>query len=238
MPARYKRVLLKLSGEMLCSPDGFAVEAPAAAAVVAAVRDVIKLGVQVGLVVGAGNFIRGRDLASNPHIHRTTADYMGMLATIINGLALRDTLAAHGLAAVVMSPIGDARVCEPFVRERAIELMDAGSVVIFAGGTGSPFFTTDTCAALRAAEVGADVLLKATKVDGVFDSDPAVNKAAKKYDRLTYDKVLADRLGVMDLTAVELCRASRIPIVVFALARPGSLVDAVSGKRVGTIVSD
>jgi len=233
---RYKRVLLKLSGETLCSPEGFAVEGPATAAVVRAIQEIVKLGVQVGIVAGAGNFIRGRDLAGNPHIERATADYMGMLATIMNGLALRDTLQSHGQDATVMSPIADPRICEPFSRRKAIGLLEAGQVVVFAGGTGSPFFTTDTCAALRASEIGADVLMKATKVDGVFDSDPLKNPSARRYDKLTYRQVIADQLGVMDMTAVQMCMENNIPIVVFALAKKDNLMSAVLGKSVGTYV--
>lgn len=234
--AKFKRILLKLSGEMLCAPGGFAVEAAALESVVNELKPVIKMGVQVGLVIGGGNFFRGRHLSDNPRIDRTTADYMGMLATMMNGLALRDTLESHALKATMLSPIADARLCEAYSKRRAVELLEAGHVVIFAGGTGNPFFTTDTCAALRASEIQAQALLKATKVDGVFDSDPVKNPSAKKYDRLTYAKVLADRLGVMDLTAISMCMESNLPILVFALAHKGNLLSAVSGQNVGTII--
>lgn len=235
--AKYKRVLIKLSGEMLCEPGGHGVQASAIQSILREVVPVVKAGVQVGLVVGGGNFLRGRDLADNPQIDRTTADYMGMLATIMNGLALRDSFEAAGVGCEVFSPIADDRICEPFNCHKAVEMLEAGKIVIFAGGTGSPFLTTDTCAALRACEISAEALLKATKVDGVFDSDPVKNPAAKKYDRLPYMKVLSDQLGVMDLTAVSLCMERKIPIVVLALGKKGSLAAAVRGEAVGTIVS-
>jgi uridylate kinase len=235
---RYKRVLLKLSGEAMCSPGGFAVQASAVEQIVAEVRQVVEMGAEVGLVIGGGNFIRGRDLTYNPHIRRTTADFMGMLATIMNSLALRDAFETRGIKAAVLSPIADPRLCEPYACRRAVELLEGGSVVVLAGGTGSPYFTTDTCAALRACELSAEVLLKATTVDGVYDSDPKRNPQARRYERLTYAKALADKLGVMDLTAISLCMESRVPIMVFALAKPGSLADAVCGENVGTIIAE
>lgn len=232
--SKFKRILLKLSGEAMCLDDGYAVQRQAAEAVAAELAKAVAMGAQVGLVIGGGNFIRGRDLTDNPHIARTTADYMGMLATIINGMALRDTLESHKIPAAVLSPIADPRLCEPHSPRRANELLNQGKVVIFAGGTGSPFFTTDTCAALRASEIQAEVLLKSTTVDGVYDSDPRKNPAAKKYDRLTYDKALADKLGVMDLTAISLCMTSRIPIMVF---KSGRLCDALAGQNAGTMIT-
>jgi uridylate kinase len=234
---KYRRVLLKISGETLCTPDGFGVENPALRQVIHEIRPLVERGVQIGLVAGGGNYVRGRDLAGQEHIHRTTADYMGMLATIINGIALRDALQGEGIAAAVLCPIHDRRFCEPFSRLRAVELLESGHVVILAGGTGSPFFTTDTCAALRAAELDAQVLFKATKVDGVFDSDPAHNPRARKYNRLTYEKVLADKLGVMDLTAISLCMERRMPIVVFQLTRKQNLLRAAYGENVGTMIT-
>jgi len=233
---KYKRVLLKLSGEMLCEPGGFALDAPAMERIAGEIQQITAQGVQIALVIGGGNFLRGRHLSDNPHVHRTTADYMGMLATIMNGLALRDAMEKLGAKAALMSPIYDPRICEPFERRRAIQLLDEGYVVILAGGTGIPFFTTDTCAALRASELDADALLKATKVDGVFDSDPMKNSAAKKYDTLTYKKVIEDQLGVMDMTAVTLCMENKIPVVVFAIAKPGSLAGVIAGKTIGTTV--
>jgi len=235
---RYQRVLIKVSGESLCSPGGFGIQAPAVEAVVDEILPVVRLGVQVALVVGGGNFVRGRDLADDPHIQRATADYMGMLATVINAQALQDTFESRDVPTRVLSAITMTAVCEPWIRRRAIRHLEKARLVILAGGTGSPFFTTDTCAALRANELGAEVLLKATKVDGVYDSDPAKNPAAKRYPRLTYQKILADRLGVMDLTAISMAMESRIPIVVFELSKKGNLLKVVLGQEVGTLVSD
>jgi len=234
----YKRVLVKLSGEAMCPPGSYGIDPAAVAGVVNEVLPVAKLGVQIGLVIGGGNFVRGRDLASDPHIQRATADYMGMLATVINALALQDALESHGLTTRVLSALSMSAVCEPFIRRRAVRHLEKGRVVILAGGTGSPFFTTDTCAALRSQEIHAQVLLKATKVDGVFDADPATDARAKKYDRLSYSKVLDDRLGIMDLTAISMCMESKIPIIVFALSKSGSLLAAVQGKPVGTIIAE
>ena len=234
----YKRVLVKLSGEAMCPPGSYGIDPAAVAGVVNEVLPVAKLGVQIGLVIGGGNFVRGRDLASDPHIQRATADYMGMLATVINALALQDALESHGLTTRVLSALSMSAVCEPFIRRRAVRHLEKGRVIILAGGTGSPFFTTDTCAALRSQEIHAQVLLKATKVDGVFDADPATNARAKKYDRLSYSKVLDDRLGIMDLTAISMCMESKIPIIVFALSKSGSLLAAVQGKPVGTIIAE
>ena len=233
---RYKRVLVKLSGESLSASGQTPVDADAAAVVAAEIESVVRMGVEVAVVIGGGNLIRGRDLADNPHIQRPTADAMGMLATVINALALRDTLESHGMPASVMSarPMGAA--CETFMRNRALHYLDAGRVVVLAGGTGNPFFTTDTCAALRALELNAQVLLKATNVDGVYDSNPSDNPDAKRYDSLTYQQVIAERLGVMDLTAVSMCMENDLPIIVFKLARVGSLLGAVCGDDVGTVV--
>lgn len=235
---RYQRVLLKISGESLCSPGGFGIDSAAVASVVAEIRPLVEAKVQLALVIGAGNFIRGRDLAEDPHIQRVTADHMGMLMTVVNALALRDTLEANGIDARVLSAFSLPQMCEPFIQRQAMRHLAAGRMVILAGGTGSPFFTTDMCAALRANELGSEVLLKATKVDGVFDADPMTCPQAKKYDRLTYDKVLADRLGVMDLTAISMCMESHIPIIVFQLSKPGNLLRVVSGEEIGTVISD
>ena len=238
MPSQpvYKRVLLKISGEGLCS-KGSGLDAPAIAAVVQEILPVVKMGVQLGLVVGGGNLVRGRQLADNPNIQRATADYMGMMATVINGLALRDCLEAAGIPARVLSAIPVTSVCEQWNYHRAAYHLEAGRVIILAGGTGSPFFTTDTCAALRASEIGAQVVLKATKVDGIFDSDPMTHPAAKRYAKLTYPKVLADKLGVMDLTAISLCMENNIPIVVFKLSTPGNLAGVIRGESIGTLVT-
>lgn len=234
---KYKRVLLKLSGEALCAPGASGIDAAAVSTIIGEIRNVCQMGVQVAIVIGGGNFVRGRNFTDNPQIRRTTADYIGMLATIMNALALRDSMEAAGLKAAVLSPIHDPRLCEPFACRRADDLLKNGHVLILAGGTGSPFFTTDTCAALRANEIQADIVLKATTVEGVYDSDPKKNPAAKKYDTLTYSKVLADKLGVMDLTAISLCMENRLPIMVFALSKAGNLAAAVSGQNVGTTIT-
>jgi len=235
---RYKRVLLKLSGEALCAPGGFGIDPAAMSATVDEILPVVKMKVEVAIVIGGGNFIRGRDFASNPNIQPATADYMGMLATVMNALALQDCLEAQGVQSRVLGAITMTAVCEPFIRRRAVRHLEKGRMIILAGGTGSPFFTTDTCAALRAQEIGAEILLKGTKVDGVFDSDPQKNPRAAKYDRLTYSKALADRLAVMDATAISMCMDSKIPILVFRLAGRGSLTAAVCGEKIGTLVTD
>jgi uridylate kinase len=237
-PAKYKRVLVKLSGESFCNPGSSGIDAAAVDLVVQELLPAARLGIQIGLVVGGGNFIRGRDLANDPRIQRATADYMGMMATTINALALQDTLESHGLPTRVLNAITMTAIAEPFIRRRAIRHLEKGRIVILAGGTGSPFFSTDTCAALRASEIGAQALLKATKVDGVFDSDPEKNPAAKKYSNLTYQKVLADRLGVMDLTAISLCMENKMPIIVFELAHKGSLAAILCGQDRGTVITE
>ena len=236
---KYNRILLKLSGEALCSADGAGVE-PAQMSAVAdeIVQVAVGDGVQLGIVVGGGNFVRARDLAGDPHIRRVTADYMGMLGTVMNGLALRDALAGRGADARVLSAIPMPTVCEPFNRRDAIAHLQAGRIVIFAGGTGSPFFTTDTTAALRACEIDALLIVKGTKVDGVYDSDPMTNPNATRYDRLTYQQAIEQRLGVMDLAAFSLCWENRIPIVVCQLFVSGNLEKAARGEPVGTIVTD
>jgi len=233
----YRRVMIKLSGDTLCA-EGRGGLAPASLAAVAGeIAGLARLGVQVGLVVGGGNFLRGRDLAGEKDIRQTTADAMGMLATIMNALALQDKLNAGGTPAVVFSAIAMPSICQTFNPRSAREALDAGKVALFAGGTGCPYFTTDTCAALRAAEVAAEVLLKATKVDGVYDRDPMKYPEARKFDRLTYQEALARQLGVMDMTAFSLCMESRIPIIVLQLFKDNSLVRAVCGQSVGTVVA-
>ncbi|HUS47454.1 MAG TPA: UMP kinase [Phycisphaerae bacterium] len=240
MPAkpRYKRVVVKISGQSLCSPDGTGIDADALAATADEIAAAAKIGVQVGLVVGGGNLIRGRDVLDGGDVQRVTADHMGMLATVINALALRDALEKRRTRAAVMSAVHVGSVCEPFDCRQAVAHLEDRRVVIFAGGTGSPLFSTDMCAALRAGEVGAEILMKATKVDGVYDSDPVHNPKARRYERLTYQQVIADRLEVMDLPAVAFCMEHRVPIMVFQLATPGSLARALTGREVGTIVSE
>jgi uridylate kinase len=234
---KYTRVVLKLSGEALCAPGGFGVDAQALTAAADRIVPILRHGVQMGLVVGAGNFVRGRQLQGTP-IASTSADYMGMLGTVMNALALRDALQAAGAAAAVVSAIPMPLVCESFFRPRVMELLAAGQVVLFAGGTGHPGVTTDMCAALRAAEIGAQALLKATKVDGVFDSDPAVNPNAVKYDRLSYEQAVSERLGVMDLPAMAFCMERKIPIIVFNMYREGNLRAVVEGRDVGTRIAE
>lgn len=234
---KYGRVLIKLSGEALCNSDGFGVAPSAVDSIVTEIAPILKMGTRVGVVVGAGNLVRGRSLTDAKNIHPTTADYMGMLGTVINALALRDTLQAHGIGAAVMNAIRMDLVCETYFRPRMMEYLDAGKVVIFAGGTSHPGVTTDMCAAIRAAEMEADILLKATKVDGVFDSDPEKNPAAKKYDTLTYERVLAEKLGIMDLPAMAFCMERKIPLMVFNMFKSGNLAAAVEGKDIGTYVT-
>ncbi len=238
MKAAYRRVLIKVSGESFCGPGRFGIDPSSLEAIADELLGVREMDVQIGLVVGAGNIFRGRPLAETDLITRTTADAMGMLATVMNALALTDALEHHGAEARALTAIPMGGMCEPFGRRSAVEHLQAGRIVIFAGGTGNPFFTTDTCAALRAAEIDAEVLLKATKVDGVFDTDPITNNNAKKFDRLTYDKVLARQLGVMDLSAITICKDAGIPVVVFRMDKPGNLAAAVAGEDVGTIISD
>jgi len=235
---RYRRVLLKISGESLCSPGSRGMDAGAIAATADALAGLAGAGVQLAVVVGGGNILRGRELRDNPSIDRTTADYMGMLATVINALALREALAARGVKAVATSAIPMPTLCEPYTIRMARQCLDGGQVVILAGGTGSPFFTTDTCAALRAAEINADVLMKATKVDGVYDADPADNPKARRHKHLTYQRTLNDELGVMDLTAVSLCMTGDIPILVFRLDGADSLLAAATGQEVGTLIDN
>jgi uridylate kinase len=230
-------VLVKISGEAFCAAGGFGIDPEVVEALVGELAPLHEMQVEVGLVVGGGNFLRGKTLAEAEFIQRATADAMGMLATVMNGLALQDALEHRGVPTRVLSAIPTAGVCEPFARRRALHHLEQRRVVILAGGTGSPFFTTDTCSALRASELGADVLLKATKVDGVFEADPLKHPDARKFDRLTYGQVLAKQLGVMDLAAVSLCMESRIPVIVFRLGTPGNLAAAVRGEAVGTMIS-
>ena len=243
--ARYQRVVVKLSGESFSaggSPPGPAGPGPACVGpdalerLVAELRPLPEAGVQTGIVVGAGNIVRGRALRDAP-IARTTADAMGMVATVINALALRDALAATGLPARVFSARTVESVCEAFTRADALAELDAGRIALFAGGTGHPFFTTDTAAALRAAELEADLLIKATQVDGVFETDPLQVPDARRYERLSFARALAEEVGVMDLSAIALCRDNNIPIRVVQLFKDGSLARAARGEDVGTLVA-
>ncbi len=234
---RYKRVLLKISGEALMGAGEYGIEPATVNRVAADVKDAVDLGVQVCLVVGGGNIFRGVQGATQG-MERGAADYMGMLATVINSLAVQNALEQQGLATRVLSAIPMATVCEPYIRRRALHHLDKGRVVIFAAGTGNPFFTTDTAAALRASEMGCDALLKGTKVDGVYTADPAKVPTAKKIDKLTYLEVLAKDLGVMDAAAVSLARENAIPIVVFSIKKPGAFAELMKGRGECTIVSE
>lgn len=229
----YKRILLKLSGEMLAGEGGFGILPDTIQRFAEEVRDIRDLGVEIALVIGGGNIFRGVAGASRG-MDRAHADYMGMLATAINALALQDSLEHIGVFTRVMSAIAMDQVAEPYIRRRAVRHLEKGRVVIFAAGTGNPYFSTDTAAALRAAEVHADVILKATKVDGIYDCDPKLNPNAVRYDELTYQDVLQRGLRVMDATAVSLCMENRIPIVVFDLNEPGNIRRVVCGERIGT----
>jgi uridylate kinase len=232
----YRRVVLKLSGEALCASGGCGIDPEAIERLAGELKAAHEVGSQIGLVVGGGNFLRGRTLAAE-WLDRAVADSMGMLATVMNALALAEALKAAGVDAVATSAVPVGPVCETIRRERVIEHLEAGRVVLLGGGTGQPFFTTDSGAALRACQIGADAVLKATKVDGVFDSDPVAHPDARRFDRLSYGDVLARRLGVMDLAAVSLCMEAAIPVIVFNMTRPGALAAAVRGESVGTVIS-
>jgi uridylate kinase len=234
---RYKRVLLKLSGEGLMGKREFGLDPETVDRITNEIRDVAALGTQVCLVIGAGNLFRGVTAAAGG-IERTTADYMGMIATVINALAVQSALEAKGVQTRVQSAIPMTTVCEPYVRRRAVRHMEKGRVVIFAGGTGNPFFTTDTAAALRAVEMGCDVIMKGTQVDGVYSADPKKDKTAVRYDRLSYQDVLVRNLKVMDTTAVALARDNRVPILVFSLHNVGAFADVVCGRGTFTIIGD
>jgi uridylate kinase len=234
---RFRRILVKLSGEALMGESDYGVDPVFLKRLATEIGAVRETGVEVGIVVGGGNLFRGAGLA-RAGMDRVAADQMGMLATVMNSLALQDALEASGVFARVMSAIRINEVCEDYIRRRAIRHLEKGRVTIFAAGTGNPFFTTDTAASLRAIEIEAELLLKATKVDGIFDSDPMQNPAAKRYDRLTYDQVLDQRLNVMDATAIVLCRDHRLPLRVFNLNDPGALVRVSRGEDIGTLVTN
>jgi len=231
----YKRILLKLSGEALQGPRQSGIDFDTVSNFCDEIKQVHDMGVQIGLVVGGGNIFRGSAGLKNG-LDKPTGDYMGMLATIINALALQAGLEKLGVPTRVLTAIEVRPVSEPYIRRRAIRHLEKGRIVIFGAGTGNPFFTTDTAAALRASEIGAEVLLKATKVDGVYDSDPVSNPKAKRYDVLSYTEVLSRNLGVMDATAISLCRENKLPILVFNFTEPGNIVRALHGDTIGTIV--
>lgn len=233
MKSKYKRVMLKISGEAMSGGKGFGLDTPTIDKIAEKIKEAVELGVQVSIVVGGGNFWRGR---SGGNMDRTRADHMGMLATTINSLALCDTLEQLGVSTRVQTAIEMRQVAEPYIRNKAVRHLEKGRVVIFGCGTGNPFFSTDTAAALRGAEICADVIFKATNVDGVYDSDPKKNPNAKKYDTLTHHDVLAQELHVMDSTAASLCMDNGIDILVFNLNNPHNIVDAVCGASIGTLV--
>ncbi len=232
---RYRRVVLKLSGEALAGERGFGIDPEVVSSLALQVAEVMAAGVEVGVVVGGGNFWRGTD-AKASDMDRAQADYMGMLATVINALALQDALEHHGVPCRVQTAIEMRTVAEPYIRRRAIRHMEKGRVVVFAAGTGNPYFSTDTAAALRAAEIEAEVMLKATREAGVFDADPRTHPQAQKFDRIGYLEVLQRGLAVMDTTATSLCMDNAIPIVVFNVEVPGNILKAVLGEPIGTVV--
>jgi len=232
----YRRILLKLSGEALMGEDAFGINRACIERMVREIAEITAIGVQVAVVIGGGNIFRGV-AGGAAGMDRATADYMGMLATVMNALALADALDKHGTAARVMSAIGIEQVVEPYVRPKALQYLEEGKLVIFAAGTGNPFFTTDTAAALRGAEIGAEIVLKATKVDGVYSSDPEKNPQATRYAQLGFDEAIARNLGIMDATAFALCRDRQLPIKVFSIVKPGALRRVVLGADEGTLVS-
>ena len=232
---KYKRVLLKLSGEALSPAEGTGIDPTSAKMIAGQIKNVVQLGANLALVIGGGNIWRGK-IGLELGMDRATADYMGMLATVMNSLALMDALEGIGVTTRVQTSIEMRAVAEPYIRRRALRHMEKSRVVIFAGGTGNPYFTTDTAAALRAVEIHADLLIKATKVDGIYDSDPKKNPDAKKYDCLTYMEALAKQLQVMDATAISLCMENHMPLMVLNLWEEGSLEKALMGDKVGTLV--
>ncbi len=235
-PALYRRVLLKLSGEALMGDLDYGIEPEVIQRIAGEISEVHKLGIEIAIVIGGGNIFRGAGLA-RAGMDRVTGDYMGMLATVMNALAIQDALEALDVYARVMSAIQIHEVCEDYIRRRAVRHLEKGRVVILAAGTGNPFFTTDSAASLRAIEIGADVLLKATKVSGVYDSDPQVNTNASLFDTVSFDKVLVDKLNVMDATAIVMCRDNNLPLRVFSMTEDNTLVRAMTDENVGTLVT-
>jgi uridylate kinase len=234
---QYKRILLKLSGESLLGKKKFGIDPEAASFIAREIKVVCALKAQIGIVVGGGNIFRGIEGSSNG-IDRTSADYMGMLATVINSLALQSALEEQGLATRVQTSISMHEIAEPFIQRRAVRHLEKGRIVIFAGGTGNPYFTTDTAASLRAMEIRADVIMKATKVDGVYNSDPFKNKNAQRYEKISYIDVLTKNLKVMDATAISLCRDNSMPIIVFDMQKKNNIKNAICGKKIGTYVGE
>ena len=234
-PAKFKRILLKLSGEALMGDDAYGINRATIVRIVREVQEVTQLGCEIAIVIGGGNIFRGV-AGGSVGMERATADYMGMLATVMNALALADTMRQEGVTARVMSAIAIEQVVEPYVRPKALQYLEEGKVVVFAAGTGNPFFTTDTAAALRGAEIGAQVVLKATKVDGVYTADPKKDSSATRYSRISFDEAISKNLQVLDATAFALCRDQRLPIRVFSIFKSGALKRVVQGEDEGTLV--
>lgn len=232
---KYRRILLKLSGEALMGGDAYGINRQTISEVVAEIKAVAEMGVQIGVVIGGGNIFRGVAPAATG-MDRAQADYMGMLATVMNSLALHDAMRAAGLVSRVQSALSIEQVVEPYIRGKAIRYLEQGRIVIFAAGTGNPFFTTDTAAALRGAEIGAEIVLKATKVDGIYTADPKKDPSATRFDRISFDEAIASNLAVMDATAFALCRDQKLPINVFSIFKPGALKRVVMGEQEGTLV--
>ncbi len=236
-PVKFKRILLKLSGEALLGDSDYGIDPKMLKRITGDIRDAVDLGVEIGVVIGGGNIFRGEGLARSG-MDRVTGDHMGMLATVINSLALQDALEGFGIYARVMSALQINEVCEDYIRRRAVRHLEKGRVAIFAAGTGNPFFTTDTAASLRAIEIGADVLLKATKVNGVYTADPHKDKSARRYTNISFDKALTDKLGIMDATAMVMCRDNNLPLRVFNLNNVGDLIRILEGEMIGTVVAN
>ena len=234
---RYKRILLKLSGEILAGKSGFGIDPEKASYLANEIKSIHEIGLDIGLIIGAGNIFRGIEAASRG-MDRVTGDYLGMLATIMNAISMQDALEKVNCQTRTLSAIDVKQISEPYIRRRAIRHIEKGRIVIVAGGTGNPFFTTDSAAALRATELGADIVIKGTKVDGIYDKDPFVHKDAIKYNTISFDQVLKENLKVMDLTAITLCKENNLPIQVFDIKIPGALKKIVLGEPIGTIVSE
>jgi len=234
----YKRVLLKISGEGFCKPGGFGLDPDEVRTIARQIQEVADTGCQLAVVVGGGNFLRGALFSREANVRRATADYMGMVATVLNGLALQDSLEALGVDTRVQCAIEMQDVAEPFIRRRCIRHLEKGRIVILTGGTGNPFFTTDTCSALRASEIEAEVLLKATKVDGVYSEDPQTHPDATLYHRLTYDDVVRQNLKIIDVAAISLCKDGRIPIIVFNMWENGNIRRVIAGESIGTRIGE
>ena len=234
--AKYKRVLLKLSGEALCQDTGFGIATQILSNIADELKEISEMGIELAIVIGGGNIFRGLS-ASAKGMDRATADYMGMLATVLNAMALQDALESKGVFTRIQSALQMQQITEPYIRRRATRHLEKGRVVIFAAGTGNPFFTTDTAAALRAVEIDAQAIFKATRVDGVYDKDPLKHKDAKKFDKLTYIEVLQKGLKVMDSTSTSLCMDNKMPIIVFNMTKKGNIKRAMVGEKIGTVVS-